>query len=388
MNILHIAPYYPSVNAMHAGGVAMGHEIGTLKKLGHNVFIVAFTQKEYDYQLYMREHNNYDDYVLIGKEKKIMNIIRHPFSPLLFSTRMDSLFFKKIKQSIKKNNIQAIHLEYSSMLWCLKLKKSMPYLKFVSVLHDVTIQSYERKVQIEKKNYKKFLLSLETKRVFRYEKKYLRMCDEIVTFSEKDKNLISKYYNLSARRINTYFGLDEIIEKKNRYERIQDGYFSVCFVGQMGRKENEEAAVRLISLFEKIKNEKKRLFIVGAKPSDYLKSYSKSNVVITGFVEDIDVFVLNNCDIACFPLISGAGIKIKVLEAIALGIPVITNSIGAEGIDEDYNYLIPAESDEDFIRQIEAVVFEKHSNFQEFFKDFDWSITEKVFKEIYGVNTR
>lgn len=384
MNILHIAPYYPSVNAIHAGGVAMGKEIETLKKLGHKVYVVAFVQKEYDYQLYIKEHNDYDDCVLINKKRKILNIIKHPFYPLFFATRMDSLFLKKIKKSIEKNNIQAIHLEYSSMLWCLKLKRNMPNLKFVSVLHDVTTQCYERKEQIESNHLKKLLLSFETKRIFRYEKTYLKRCDEIVTFSDKDKKLVSKYYDLSAKRINTYFGLEKIIEKKKNYERLLDGYYSVCFVGQMGRKENEEAAVRLISIFEKIKNEKKKLYIVGAKPSDYLKSFNKNNIVITGFVEDIDAFIIQNCDIACFPLMSGAGIKIKVLEAIALGIPVISNAIGAEGIDEDYNYLIPAETDEDFIVQIEGVVSNKKYNLHKFYEDFNWSITEQVFGKIYG----
>lgn len=384
MNILHIAPYYPSVNAMHAGGVAMGHEIDSLKKLGHKIFVVTFVQEEYDHQLYINEHGDCDDCVVLNRKRKILNVLRHPLCPAFFATRMDSEFFEKVQLSIKRNDIQAIHLEYSSMLWCLRLKQVMPGLKFVSVLHDVTVQGYERKTECEKNWFKKLMLKVETNRIFKYENRYLKKCDEIVTLSEKDQKLISEKYQLSAHRINTYFGLNDIIKKKEKTHRQYDGYYSICFIGQMGRKENEEAAIRLISIFERVAIENKKLYIVGAKPSKRLLEYSSESVVVTGFVDDIDNYVLRNCDMACFPLISGAGIKTKVLEAIALEIPVITNDIGAEGIDETYEYLIPAESNDDFIRQINENSIRKRTLPQTFYTKFSWNVTEQILKAIYG----
>lgn len=388
MNILHIAPYYPSDNAMHAGGVAMGHEIDSLKKMGHRIYVVTFVQEEYDYQLYIREHRDCDECVVMNKKRKIQNVLRHPLSPVFFATRMDSEFFEKVKKTIKKYNIQAIHMEYSSMLWCLKLKHIMPDLKYVAVLHDVTVQGYERKTKCEKNWFKKLILKVETNRIYKYENFYLRNCDEIVTFSEKDQKLIKEKYQLSSHRINTYFGLDDIIEKKRNIHRQFDGNYSICFIGQMGRKENEEAAIRLINIFEKISIENKKLYIVGARPSERLLSLCKENVVITGFVDDINDYVLRNCDVACFPLNSGAGIKIKVLEALALGIPVITNDIGAEGIDENYEYLIHAETNDDFIRQISNNRGIKRAVSQKFYNDFSWEVTELTLKRIYGENDK
>lgn len=72
-----------------------------------------------------------------------------------------------------------------------------------------------------------------------------------------------------------------------------------------------------------------------------MRSYKKKeceNIHITGFVENIEDEILKN-QIAVFPLTLGAGIKLKVLLACGLGLPVITTDIGAEGIDEDGKHI-------------------------------------------------
>lgn len=386
MNILHIAPYYPSVNAMHAGGVAMGYEIESLKKLGHKVYKLSFVQKKYDLKLFQQEKRESDAGFLLKRNDKFRNMIMHPFMPIESATRVDERFLKKIVEYIDKYEIDYIHAEYTAMLWYVRIKKIRKNIKFVAVLHDVTIQSYYRKYETETNYLKKIAYKIEEVKSSRYEYNNLKKCDEILTFSEKDKRIIKEKYNLDSKTINTYFNLDKIQKKRKIVKRKNDGYYSICFMGQMGRTENHDAAMRLLSIFNKLNIKNKKLYIIGTHPKEILRSKASNNIVITGFVDDIDNFIMENCDVACFPLITGAGIKIKVLECLALGIPVITNNIGAEGIDENGEFIRLAETDQEFIDSIEMNVNRNVDYIEKFDRDFAWEKTEKVLVEIYGKN--
>ena len=72
------------------------------------------------------------------------------------------------------------------------------------------------------------------------------------------------------------------------------------------------------------------------------------NIKVTGFVVDPTVYT-SSCLVSIVPLRFGAGMKQKILEAMAYGCPVVTTSIGAEGmgLSEDSDVLV-AEKPEDF----------------------------------------
>ena len=95
-----------------------------------------------------------------------------------------------------------------------------------------------------------------------------------------------------------------------------------------------------------------RLIIIGNKPPQQLLAYSSNRIIITGFVEDISPYFKHSlCLVA--PLILGAGIKIKIIEAMSAGIPVLTNAIGIEGIDAvDKRHFFYCDSKKDYIENI------------------------------------
>ena len=107
-------------------------------------------------------------------------------------------------------------------------------------------------------------------------------------------------------------------------------------------------------------------------------------------VEDVDKFIIENCDIALFPLYSGAGIKVKVLHCMALGIPVVTGIVGAEGIDEEGKYIFLKEKNDEYISCMNQLsnlndMEEIKNKSISFIKTkFDWEITVETLKEIYS----
>ena len=161
-------------------------------------------------------------------------------------------------------------------------------------------------------------------------------------------------------------------------------------MGKMDRQENTDAAKRLIDIYQMLPSTDAELYIVGANPPEALQSLGNEKIHITGFVEDPGEY-MKRAKIAAFPLKAGAGVKIKVLNAMNLGIPVVTTMVGAEGIDEDGEAILLAETEAEFVEKIEMLLNDDElckeiaSKEIKLIKDrFSWEKTQKVFEELYG----
>ena len=385
MNILHISPYVPSVHAAHAGGVCMGKEVETLRKK-HNVFVLSFVNDEKEEQLIDKEYK--DDtkcyFVKSNTYTKATNALLNLNMPIFFAIRNSSEFKKKLIKIIEEERIDVIHAEYTAMGQFVWIKDMFPNIQFNLVEHDVTIQSYQRQVQ-DSKGLKHIYCLAEYNKVKKSEAMYLSKADHVMTFNQKDANLLKKNYSCNnVKVLNPYYGID--FSESNTIDKIPN---SICFVGQMGRNENHVAAMRLIRIFKKLNQKEWKLTIIGAYPKQELLDQESENIHITGFVDDINKEILKN-EIAVFPLTYGAGIKLKVLLAFGLGLPVITTSIGAEGIDESGKVLCLAESDDDIANSINELLSNRDLLKQvsqkgiEFVREkFSWNKTETIFKELY-----
>lgn len=390
MNILHISPYYPSLETNHAGGVCMGKEIESLKK-NNKVYILTFVASAYDRKLAALAGKEHCKYVVINKWSRIIHILFVPFLPAYFAARTSIRYAFKLIYCMKKYNIEAVHAEYSSMgqyIWM--LKKIFPNVRIHLVEHDVTAQSYERKKE-SSKGFKRLYYEWECKKIRKQELYYCKKADRILTFNEKDCKLLKDIYNIeNVQVINPYYGIDDIYADPSDKKRKTE-YANICFLGQMGREENHLAAQRLIRIGYKVKNmiPELNIYIIGNQPPEKLKEEQNEFIHITGFVKDVDEY-LQRAQMAVFPLDLGAGIKVKVLRSLALGIPVVTGKVGAEGIDENGEVISLAETDEEYISNIiELIKDDKRCQelsrlSQEYVKrNFSWRKSEEVLQRLY-----
>ena len=131
----------------------------------------------------------------------------------------------------------------------------------------------------------------------------------------------------------------------------------MLFYGAMNRIENEISAEWFIkNVMPEIKDTGAKYVIVGNKPSDELKKYESDNVIITGFVQDIQPYFSSAMCLAA-PIQAGAGVKVKILEAMAMGVPVLTNNIGIEGIEvDDGIHYYHCETPEDYNGKIRYII--------------------------------
>jgi len=98
-----------------------------------------------------------------------------------------------------------------------------------------------------------------------------------------------------------------------------------------------------------------KIFIVGKNPSEEIIRFKGENVIVTGYVNDVKPWIAK-AEIFLVPLFSGGGIRIKILEAMAMEKPVISTSVGAEGIGvSNMKNIIISDNKENFIKSIKLL---------------------------------
>ena len=130
---------------------------------------------------------------------------------------------------------------------------------------------------------------------------------------------------------------------------------SVAFIGALDWMPNQEGVVwflenvwpKVLEVFPHLK-----LHIAGKNTPDWLRQKGTTGVFFHGEVNDAKAF-LNNHVLMIAPLFSGSGIRIKILEGMALGRVILTTQIGLEGIPAKHGeHLFVAETPEKFIQNL------------------------------------
>lgn len=268
-------------------------------------------------------------------------------------------FYKQIKElARKKFSPKYIILDWTQAIFTAKkVKKLFPKSKLICVEQDVTYLKYARFAENTNNVIKKQVQLLKYKNIKKEELKALTYADEILTLNSKDSELIKQDIksNKKIRVIAPFFDLYSNVKRKNISDR------TIIYFGAMSRPENYLTAIWTIKNILPSLESIDKLIIIGNNPDHTLSQFASDKVVITGFVNDIKPFLENSlCFVA--PIVMGAGIKIKILEAMSSGIPVLTNELGIEGIPATKNqdYLF-CKTKDDYIKSI--ILLEKDSNF-------------------------
>ncbi len=234
-------------------------------------------------------------------------------------------------RKIKKDGFlpDIIILEWTQMLFLERhLRKIFPEAKIVASEHDVSYLSYSRKKEKASSSIGKRIATIKFNNLFKSELKTLQNVDLVFTHNVKDRDLLIND-GISPEKVDWIVPYYMETDEKFQYK---PDHRDIIFYGAMGREENYSSAIWFIeNVMDKLENESIRFIVMGGNPAEELRKYESERVIITGFVDDIYSYFRNAlCLVA--PLLLGGGIKIKVLEGLAYGVPVLTNHIGIEGI--------------------------------------------------------
>lgn len=286
---------------------------------------------------------------------------------------------KKLIEADYKPDVVMFEWTYM-LLFIDKVKKYFPEAKYVASEQDVTFQGMEREYQANKNRYN--LTRYESMK--QNELKCLNQCDLVFVYNNKDERLLEDNEIENAVVLSPFYEKRDYLYGQNKK--------NILFYGAMSRKENYSAAIWFINeVMPLLKDYDVRFVVAGNNPSKELVELNSDRVVVTGFVNDIsELFSEAMCFVA--PLIYGAGIKIKILEAMSAGIPVLTNNIGIEGIEgaEYYHCEKPEDYTDTIINIVEGKINCKTVSEQArkaIHNTFDYDKSLAVYKEeIYSLN--
>ncbi len=158
----------------------------------------------------------------------------------------------------------------------------------------------------------------------------LNRCDAVFAFSAKDVGL------LSALGVEVPL---HVLDPFVRMPAAPQGPFAeggVLFVGALDRSENVDGIEWFLDEVWPVVREGvpgATITIAGANPPVSLTSRAADEIIVTGYVDDLDPFY-REARLVVAPLFSGSGLKFKVPQAMAYALPVVTTPTGAEGILE------------------------------------------------------
>lgn len=218
------------------------------------------------------------------------------------------------------------------------------------------------------------------------EKKLLAAFDASIVVSDKEYHAM-KMLCPEARCITVPNGVDIDFFKPLA---ISEEWPSLVFVGYMSSHPNVDAITYFHSqVYDTLKRRfpNLKLFVVGQNPPPAVRALAKDpSICVTGFVEDVRPYVAR-ASVVIAPFVSGMGIKNKVLEAMAMGKPVVTTSIGVRGINATHgDHLCIADSPLEFADQVEALLLDKpkrrrigHQAREFVMKHHSWArVTDKI----------
>lgn len=213
--------------------------------------------------------------------------------------------------------------------------------------HNLLFELYEKAARFESSALKRRFKAMEAQRLCHYERRAFAQMDGLLVCSQREAELAAGWGLVNHMQV-VPNGVDcDYFAPPSTSYAVNPPV--LVFTGAMGYEPNADAALHFIRHTLPILRQRVlgiRFVVVGKNPTEELVSESRkhTDVTVTGMVPDVREYVYRS-RIFVVPIRMGAGTRLKVLEAFALGIPAVSTPVGAEGIDyEEERHLLVAES--------------------------------------------
>lgn len=330
---------------------------------------IKILSKEYEVDvLYIWDNKDNENLIKEGLNKYVKQVIAFKYKKIEFKKNVIKSFIKNdlplqvnyyyfdsikkwIKLNYKKyNKIFCNHIRMYEYVKDLSIEVVIDYVDAISM-------NYKRVEKI-----KKFPLNV----IYKYEGNLVQKYEIEISKNVQKKLLISevdKNYLIDKGADSRFEILSNYVKEFNKSEDILEKENIISFLGKMDYEPNVSAVKYFVkNIFEKIKKENKKLKfrVIGGYPTeDILKLNNIEGIEVTGFVENIEKY-FKESSLFIAPMISGAGIQNKILEAMSFGKCVITTSIGAEGLKNlTGDELIVLDNSEEMQKKIEYLLLNR-----------------------------
>ena len=346
MRILYLSqkPAYPQIDG---GTNAIARLMEQLMSLENNTI---------DYLCYSTEKHPFDkqqfpdswqnelsmEAITLETQPKISELLPYFFSSKAYP----------IERYRKRNVLRALHDKLSSSAYdvlildglystaYLEEIKQRFSLKIYYRCHNIEHQIWKELGEQSNNLLKKIYFARIAKQVKAYELKLMSSIDQLLPLSPVDASFFKQNSEVESTLIP--------IVQKQQLESFTYEENSLFFIGNMDWKPNVEGVkwfVKNVFVPLKRQNNKLTFHVAGMEKGQLNAIKNIEGVVLHGFVEDLSQFIRTK-GLFVGPLLSGSGIKIKVLEVLSHGVPFVLSEKAAEGIGftKDFTFFTTAEN--------------------------------------------
>ncbi len=361
MKILQITNKVP-YPAKDGGSIACMNLTRGFALLGHKVTVLAMnTKKHYTEQEDIPESvKDWADFELVDVPAPIspvcliMNLLfsDQPYNAVRFISKS---FEQKLIKLLQAKKFDVIQLE--GLYVCPYIRSIRKYsdAKIVYRSHNIEHEIWERTAALSK-GIRRFYLNILSRRIKKFEKNCMDQYDLIVPITERDGIILDRLGNTKPAHVSPT-GIDstQLIPHSKNLEHP-----SLFHIGSLEWAPNQEGLIWFIDkCWPKIHQEfpELKFYIAGRKAPDWLlKRFNAPNIVYEGEVEDAYQF-MNSKSIMVVPLFSGSGMRIKIIEGMALGKPIVSTPIGTEGIStQSGTNILIAENEKEFLYEVSRLI--------------------------------
>ncbi len=373
----------------------------------HALTLLSFTARSVDEQI---------SAVLREKCKRIVTIPQPPERSALsrlwemmitdqpdMALRLRSHHFEiALRRILSENTFDIVQVEGIELAW------TLPILRSGSVGQNVVFDAHNAEAYLQQRAYEADARSLkrlpaalysriQTRRLYRYEQESLKQADWITAVSENDRQVLNA--QMEKQNISVIPNCIDVEEyaRKPEFGSPQPGGsllgYDLVFTGKMDYRPNVDAVLWFAhEVWPKILENRPQStwVIVGQKPHKRLQSlHNIPGITLTGWVEQVTPF-LHEGKVFIMPFRVGSGTRLKLIEAMAAGIPVVSTALGVEGYAvRNEQHLLIADSPAEMATAILRLLREPQTRArlvkqgQQFAARYDWRGITPKFDEVY-----
>lgn len=292
-----------------------------------------------------------------------------------------------VKDILQQYPIAAVCVEHEYMAhiaWNLKVPRIMN-------MHNIESKLAQSEMFYEKSMLMRKLWKRESECWINWEKRIVDSFDHVTVITNEDEAVLSQIAGANNReRITVLERGTECLDDRNVTKHSQ---YNMLFVGSMAYGPNIDAVVHFLeNIFPLIKRKipEASFTIVGGNPSAKVQSLVKvPGIKVTGFVSDVGEYY-DQASLTVIPMRAGGGVKMKLLEALGRGMPIVVTPAGAAGVKVTHQKEVYiAESDSQFAKYCVDLLANpglrsssSANAYQYALKNHSWEATGKKLNEI------
>ncbi len=358
LQLMNKVPWPPK----DGGAIACLNMMKGFSMLGHEVTVLSMNTSKHHIGINELPANirKQADFFLVevpASTNWVEAVLNLMFSDLPYNAQrfISDEYIQQLVQLLTVRTFDVIQLEG------LYLCPYIPYIRkysdalIVYRAHNIEYEIWDRTAKLSKGLRSKYLHNL-SRRIKRFEISYLNTYDLLIPITDRDGKILDSLGNTKPRHT-SQTGIDfaSLVPTAKKLE-----FPSLFHIGALDWAPNQEGLIWFFDhCWPRIHSENPDLkfYLAGRNAPEWLERRFKLNgVEYLGEINDAYGFI-NSKAIMVVPLFSGSGMRIKIIEGMALGKPIVTTDIGTEGIptEDGHNIMIANDADQ-FIGSITSLI--------------------------------